>query len=69
MVEIFKTNVQEKKQANTLVALLSDRFSGFSIGFDLEDCDKILRIEGRNINPSTIIEAMQSQGYSCEILI
>jgi len=68
MVEVFKTNVQKTKQANALITILNQRFATFTVKFDLEDCDKILRIEGKNINPLVIMEVVQSQGYECEIL-
>jgi hypothetical protein len=68
MVEVFKTNVQKAKQAAALITILSNRFAHFSILFDLEDCDKILRVEGKTINPSAIMEIVQSHGYQCEIL-
>ena len=69
MVEIFKTNVQKNKQAIALTALLSDTFAHHIIRFDLEDCDKILRVEGHAVNPSAIVALMQAQGYQCEILL
>lgn len=46
MTEIFKTNVQTEIEALLLTRLLGKIFSEAKINFDLEDCDKILRIEG-----------------------
>jgi hypothetical protein len=68
MIEVFKTNVQKTKQAATLIAILSNRFANFTVLFDLEDCDKILRVEGNIINPLAIMEVLEAQGYQCEIL-
>ena len=44
-VEIFATNVQEVSQAKDLVNILLKIFPEYLINFDLEDCDRILRVE------------------------
>ena len=36
--------------------------------YGLEDCDKILRVEGSNILPAKIIELLNTNGYKSEIL-
>ncbi|WP_333600542.1 hypothetical protein [Flavobacterium sp.] len=69
MIEVFKTNVQKVKQVASLTAILSDKFANFSIHFDLEDCDKILRVEGTSIPSEMIIELLNSNGFQCEILM
>lgn len=68
MVEVFKTNVQKVRQAKTIAKLLSATFSDFRIRFDLEDCDKVLRIEGPAIPSESIVEMLRSNGFHCEIL-
>ncbi|MBW4891792.1 hypothetical protein KXQ82_18850 [Mucilaginibacter sp. HMF5004] len=68
MVEVFKTNVKQTEQAAVLVTALSQQFPMHYINFDLDDCDKILRIEGNSICVSTIIQLLQLQGYFCEPL-
>ena len=49
MIEVFKTNVQEFSEAQKLVALLRKHFPNSKINFDLDDCDKVLRVEGNNL--------------------
>ena len=44
MVEVFKTNVASPHDAAKLVKLIHDSFRGYTANFDLEDCDRILRI-------------------------
>ncbi|MGM8362258.1 hypothetical protein ACSV4D_10120 [Flavobacterium sp. ARAG 55.4] len=44
-VEIFKTNVTHNQLANKIVADLKHLYPEYRINFDLEDCDKVLRIE------------------------
>jgi len=68
MVEVFKTNVQHSEQAAQLVSILRDRFAYCKINFDLQDCDKILRVEGNEICVETIIEILNTRGLACEVL-
>ncbi len=44
-VEIFKTNVTHNQLANKIVADFKQLYPEYRINFDLEDCDKVLRIE------------------------
>jgi hypothetical protein len=68
MVEVFKTNVRHKKQAKTLQGVLAKQFPLFRINFDLEDCDKILRVEGENIQQEKIACLVIENGFRCDIL-
>ena len=68
MIEVFKTNVQETQQSNMIVEKLLEHFPNSIINFDLEDCDKILRIHASSISNNTIINLMNSFGYQCEEL-
>ncbi len=44
-VYIYKTNIQTKKLARTIETLLQKFQSISHYSIDLEDCDKVLRIE------------------------
>ncbi len=68
MVEVFKTNVEVSEVAEQLVSTLRIRFPFSKVNFDLEDCDKILRIEDHQICIETIIELMKVKGFECEVL-
>ena len=68
MVEVFKTNIQQQRQAEILLAVLGQHFPQARINFDLEDCDKILRVEGKIVRANQIIEIVNSNGYWCEVL-
>jgi len=68
MVEVFKTNVYEEERSKTLLQKLLEYFPDNKINFDLEDCDKILRVEGKNILPDKIMELLNEEGHDCEIL-
>ncbi|HKR07208.1 MAG TPA: hypothetical protein VJY62_21410 [Bacteroidia bacterium] len=69
MVEVFKTTVGKKYQAKRVLKELSGKFPHFKINFDLNDCDKILRVEGTKIKSPEIIRALKVNGYQCEVLI
>lgn len=69
MVEVFKTNVQRKKDAGLLLEKLQVQFPQYKINFDLADCDKILRVEGKQIQPKNIISIMEKSSYDCEVLV
>jgi hypothetical protein len=69
MVEVFKTNVQEASEANKLVSLLLQHFPGSKINFDLHDCDKILRVEGKNFANETIMVLVKENGFACDVLL
>ncbi len=68
MIAVFKTNVSEENHAAILLSALSETFPSAKTNFDLEDCDNILKVEGENIHPGTIIDILNTRGYSCEIL-
>jgi len=69
MIEVFKTNVVKKSQAKTLLKILEERFNDFKINFDLSDCDKVLRVQGKIISLEEIIELVNANGYQCEVLV
>ncbi len=68
MVEVFVTNVEEDTHANRLVSVLSQSWPDTRITFDLDDCDRILRVEGNNISSGGIITMIESFGWSCKVL-
>ena len=68
MVEVFKTNVQEAGQAKQLIDLLRKHFPGSKINFDLNDCDKVLRIEGTNFIAGNVMIFVKENGFNCDVL-
>jgi len=68
MVEVFKTNVQKKTQSKMLLSILSEAFPSFKINFDLSDCDKVLRVEGENMEALRIMLLVKEYGFNCEVL-
>ena len=68
MVEVFKTNVQKKTQSRRLLGLLSEAFPSSKMSFDLSDCDKVLRVEGDNLEALRIMILLKEYGFNCEML-
>lgn len=68
MVEVFKTNVQKETDTNHIIAIIQREFPTYKVNFDLEDCDKILRVEGTDLQSNIIIDCVNCLGYSCRIL-
>ena len=68
MVEVFKTNIEQKKVAEQIIQKLLEYYPENKFNFDLVDCDKILRVQGENICIEKIIQIINSNGFKCEIL-
>ena len=68
-IDVFKTTVRRKEDAAKIVSLLNEYFPNHLINFDLDDCDKILRIEGVENNKTFIKNALGQHGFFCEALI
>ncbi len=68
MVEVFKTNVEQDTDAASLAKVLLSIFPQSRINFDLDDCDKILRIENHSICIDSVVFILQSNGFTCEVL-
>lgn len=68
MVEIFKTNIADGAQAGLVLQRLKEQWPQYMANFDLEDCDRILRIESDSVDHLQVVSMMQLQGYLCEVL-
>jgi len=70
MVEVFKTNVEDPQDATLLIDRIEKTFIDYEANFDLEDCDKILRIKSSAsiIQPLLIISLLRKMGFEAKIL-
>jgi len=70
IVKIFKTDVQDQLIARHIAFFIQHAFSHCRVNFDLEDCDKILRIESqqKSIEDAEIQLLVTKCGYYCEPL-
>ena len=69
MIRIFKTNVNHPADSDHLLEkVLMQKYPGFKINFDLEDCDNILRMEGSDFSTNDVVVLLDSCGFLCEEL-
>ena len=70
MVEVFKTDVKSPEQANRVLGAIQHTFAGYSANFDLEDCDRILRVKssGGFVQASSLIQCLWKLGFRAEVL-
>jgi hypothetical protein len=45
MVEVFSTDVDDADMAREILAAIHETFNEYRANFDLDDCDRILRIQ------------------------
>ena len=68
VIEVFKTDVSTVSEAGNIVEMLCQHFPGTRINFDLQDCDKILRLEGKDFSTDKVMMLVHQKGFYCEIL-
>ena len=68
-VEVFKTNVADPERAKWLVDQIERNFTNCKVNFDLDDCDRILRVvfEGK-IQSDLLIDLVKNAGCKAEVL-
>ena len=70
MIEVFKTNITCPELAKQVVEQIHKRYAGYKANFDLDDCDKVLRVVyGTADRPSyDFIQWLKRLGCAAEIL-
>ena len=70
MIEVFKTNVCHPDHANMLIEQIHRTFMEYKANFDLEDCDRILRVKSATgqVQPSLLIGLLRDYGFQAEVL-
>ncbi len=68
MIEVFKTNIHKISQAKRIIALLLHHFPESKINFDLDDCDRVLKIAGKNFIAEKVMMVVKMNGFDCKIL-
>ena len=68
-VEVFKTNVDDHEQAKWLIDQIERNFANCKVNFDLDDCDRILRVEfEEKIQSDLLIDLLKNIGCLAEVL-
>jgi hypothetical protein len=65
---VFKTNVENYRQVNTLRRYFKAVAGILRWNFDLSDIDRILRIEADELSPRLVENTLQQAGYFCKEL-
>ena len=68
MIFVFKTSVKTKIQAKKLKPHIDNILPNAKWNFDLEDCDKIFRIDSEENVVLKIIDLLNIYNYICEEL-
>lgn len=68
-VLVFRTSVTTNRKISKVRPLLDSLMNrSEKWNFDLEDCDRILRVEAVSVQASAIIEKLECAGFACEEL-
>jgi cell fate (sporulation/competence/biofilm development) regulator YmcA (YheA/YmcA/DUF963 family) len=67
-VLVFKTSVTKKEQVSKVQALLTSLPLIIKWNFDLDDCDKILRVVTDRVSPRHVELVLQEAGFNCQEL-
>lgn len=53
-----------------LVTELEKQFPGYSVNFDLDDCDRVMRVvsEKGNVDATAVIDVVRASGYQAEVM-
>ncbi len=65
MVLVFKTSVTTKTKAQKIKTQLDKLFGQYNWNFDLEDCDKILRIVSKDDISEFVVTELNKLDFDC----
>lgn len=65
---IYKTSVATQKQVQQLQAQINKLPLITHCNFDLDDCDRILRIISKDLQPQLICQLLHNKGFNCETM-
>lgn len=70
-VLVYKTNVDEKSEADAILDNIREQLPDVEPSFDLEDCDNVLRVESINgrIDGTQIEAIMKEAGFQIKTLL
>ncbi len=70
-IGVYKTNVKDHSKAELIIETIHRYFPGAVVSFDLEDCDKVLRVENpiKTINDDKISSILEKFEIEIESMI
>lgn len=69
LISVFRTDVSNKKDAEHIIKLLQKQFPEGKFNFDLEDTDKVFRIEYKRDIITDVMKMFRIKRFTCESLI
>ncbi|SEK52976.1 hypothetical protein SAMN05661044_00462 [Olivibacter domesticus] len=69
MISVFKTDVSSKVDADSIINSLKRQFPDGKFNFDLEDSDRVFRIEYNKDIIGEVIRLFKVKRFVCEMLI
>jgi len=67
-VDLFKTNVENSEQAARTKDALVELMPQALVHIDVDDCDKVLRLERSDMETDAIIRLVEKVGFTCKVL-
>jgi len=67
-VKIFSTDIENVTQVNHIRVAICSLFPHSIVTVDLEDCDKVLRVEGNIPSSEYMISLLSKLGFRCQEL-
>ncbi|MNK17914.1 hypothetical protein D3C87_361110 [compost metagenome] len=68
MIYVFKTSVNTKRAVQQLSPYLNRILQQIAWNFDLEDCDKILRLDTCATCSAKVVKLLLDKGFQCSEL-
>lgn len=70
MIEVFRTNVTEAGDAEVVLRHIQSRFVLYEANFDLQDCDRVLRIKSilGDVDTKAVISLLAAIGFEAGVL-
>jgi hypothetical protein len=68
MIRVFKTTVTSNRIASAVAQDIRRIYPAAKVNFDLEDCDRVLRVEAHDVCDKTILALLLRKGHRCEEL-
>ena len=67
-VLVFITSIESLEKVSEVKPLLTSVRAIKDWNFDLDDCDKVLRIEAAGLNPGSVERLLHNAGFNCQEL-
>lgn len=70
-IRVYKTNVDDHSKAELIKETIHRHFPGSDISFDLEDCDRVLRVANsvEEVDDNNIRTILEMFGFEIESMI